>query len=71
LKKTTRIFRARTACRSVLTCFLSSLLFGLEDGGNNFFRNVGKLLPNYTASSFKKHYSSFENLKTNNIDTTS
>jgi hypothetical protein len=35
--------------RSHHACYLLSLLVGLEDGGNMFFRNVGRLSPDYTT----------------------
>jgi hypothetical protein len=36
--------------RSDCCFFLDDLLFNLEDGGSELFRNFGELLPEHTAS---------------------
>jgi hypothetical protein len=38
---------------TLLACYLLGVPFDLEDGGNKFLRNVGKHLPDYTASQYR------------------
>lgn len=44
-----RTFRTLSACLLLLAGFLTGLLFDLENGGSQFFRNVDGLLPDYHA----------------------
>jgi hypothetical protein len=41
-----------------LGCFLLGILIDSEDGGSTYFRNVGGLLRDYTASYLRIYFSS-------------